>query len=170
MTLLHFVIRVAHVVLGAFWAGSAFLLATFLLPAVEETGAAGGAVMESLTRRNMIRVLTWIGVFTVLTGIYLLWEMSHHFNGSFMGSKAGILLSTGGLLGIVALLLVVHVSRPTAKKLGALGAKVAASGAPPTPDDAAELARLRGKLKLAARLIAVILGGALVCMALGPHI
>jgi hypothetical protein len=170
MTPLHLLVRVVHALLGAFWAGSAFLMAYFLLPAVEETGSSGGAVMEALTRRNMIRVLIWMGVFTVLTGIYLLWGMSGHFTGPFMGTEAGILLSTGGLFGILALLVAVHVSRPTARKLVALGAKVAASGAPPTPEEVAEMTRLRGKLKFAARLVAVLLAVTLVCMALGPHV
>jgi uncharacterized membrane protein len=170
MTLLHFVLRVAHVLLAAFWAGSVFLMAIFLVPAVEEAGPAGGTVMQALTRRHMPRILTWAGLFTVLTGLYLLWQLSNHFTASFMGSTSGILLSVGALFGIVALLIGVHVSKPTVNKMGALGAKMAASGAPPTPEDLAEMGRLRGRLKLAMRLMAATLAITLVCMALGPHI
>ena len=48
--------------------------------------------------------------------------------------------------------------------------RVAASGAPPTPDDAAEMARLRGRLATAARLMAVALVVTVILMALAPHI
>jgi hypothetical protein len=170
MTLLHFVIRVTHVLLGAFWVGSVGLLATFVVPAVEETGPAGGAVMGALMRRSMPKVLTLVGVLTVLTGLYLLWQLSGQFSGSFMGSRPGILLGTGGLLGIIALLIGVHVSRPTANKLGAVAQKVAASGAPPTAEDQAEMGRLRARLGAATRIMALVLVLAVICMALGPHI
>ena len=170
MILLHLVLRVVHVLLAAFWVGSVFLMAFFLVPAVEEAGPAGGAVMQALSRRRMPRILVWTGVLTVLTGLYLLWEVSHHFTGTFMGSPTGILLSVGALFGVLALFIGVHMSKPAVDKMGALGTKVAASGAPPTPEDLAEMERLRGRLKLATRLMAATLAIALVCMALGPHI
>jgi hypothetical protein len=170
MTILHFVIRVTHVLLGVFWAGSVLLMTLFIIPAVEEAGPAGGAVMQGLTKRAMPKVLTFVGLFSILTGIYLLWQLSGHFSGTFMGSSSGILLSIGALFGLIALLIGVHVSRPTVNKLGEIGAKVAASGAPPTPDDVAEMARLRARLGMATRLMAIALVVTVVCMALGPHI
>jgi uncharacterized membrane protein len=170
MITLHFVIRVLHVLLGAFWTGAVMLLAFFIVPAVEDSGPAGGAVMQALMKRAMPRTLTFVGLFTVLTGIYLLWELSAHFSSAFMGSTPGMLLSTGALLGIIALLIGVHVSRPTANKLGEIGQRVGASGAPPTPEDVAEMARLRGRLAMAARVMAVALIVTVVCMALAPHI
>jgi len=170
MTILHFVIRVTHILLGVFWAGSVLLLAFFIVPVVEASGPAGGTVMQGLVKRGMPRVLTFVGLFTVLTGIYLLWELSAQFSGAFMGSDPGILLSTGGLFGVIALLIGVHVSRPTVNKLGEIGARVAASGAPPTPEDMAEMARLRGRLGTATRIMALALVVTVVCMALGPHI
>lgn len=170
MTILHFVIRVTHVLLGAFWVGSALLLTLFIIPAVEASGPAGGTVMQGLVKKGMARVLTFVGLFTVLTGIYLLWQLSGHFSGSFMGSSSGILLSTGALFGIIALLIGVHVSRPAVNKLGEIGARVAASGAPPTPEDVAEMARLRARVTTATRYVAIALLVTVVCMALGPHI
>lgn len=170
MTILHVVVRVTHVLLGAFWVGSTLLLALFIIPVVETSGPAGGAIMQGLMKKGMPRFLTFIGLFTVLTGIYLLWQLSGHFSGGFMGSASGILLSTGALFGLIALLIGVHVSRPTVNKLGEIGARVAASGAPPTPEDTAEMARLRARVATATRLVAIALVVAVVCMALGPHI
>ena len=146
------------------------LLAFFVVPAAEEAGPAGGSVMQALTRRGMVGALILSGVLVVLSGIYLLWRMSNHFSPGFMGSTRGILLSIGALFGLIALGIGAHVSRPTVKKLSAIGARVATSGAPPTPEDVAEMARLRGRLGTAAKLAAWSLIVAAVCMALGPHI
>lgn len=170
MAIVHFTVLVIHVVLAAFWAGSVFLMAIFLVPAADETGAVGGTVMEALTRRHVPRILVWVGVFTVLTGLYLLWLISHHFAGAFMGSPAGVLLSIGALSGIVALLLSVHLSQPTLKKMSASGATTESSGALPTPEHVAETGRLQRRLKVATRLTALALVVALVCMALGAHL
>jgi hypothetical protein len=170
MLILHFAVRVTHVLLGVFWAGSVLMLTLFILPAVEASGPAGGTVMQALTKRAMPRVLTFVGLFTILTGIYLLWQLSAHFSGAFMGSSSGILLSTGALFGLIALLIGVHVSRPAVNKLGEVGARVAASGTPPSAEDMAEMARLRARLGTATRLMAVALVVTVICMALGPHI
>jgi hypothetical protein len=170
MTILQLVIRVTHVLLGAFWVGAVFLLTLFIIPVVESSGPAGGTIMQGLMKKGMPRVLTFVGLFTVLTGIYLLWQISAHFSGAFMGSASGILLSIGALFGVIALLIGVHVTRPTVNKLGEISAKVAASGAPPTPEDVAEMARLRARVATAARYAAIALLVTVVCMALGPHI
>ena len=79
--------------------------------------------MQALMKKGMPRMLTVVGLFTILTGIYLLWELSGHFSGTFMGSGSGILLSTGALFGLIALLIGVHVSRPTVNKLGEIAAE-----------------------------------------------
>lgn len=170
MSALHLSIRVIHVFLSAFWFGGALLLALFIEPAVTDSGPAGGAVMQALVRRGMPRILTFVGLFAVLTGLYLLWVRSGHFAGGYMGSPHGILISTGALFGLIALLLGVHLTRPSVKALGAIGGRVAASNAPPTPDDLAEMGRLRGRLRLSTRLVAVSLSVAIVCMAFGAHL
>ncbi len=170
MTVFYLSIRVIHVLLGAFWTGATLLIALFIEPAVTEAGPAGGAVIQALMRRGMSRILTFVGLFTVLTGLYLIWVRSGHFASPYMGSPHGILISTGALFGIVALLLGVHVTRPAAKGLAAIGQRVAASNAPPTPEDLAQMGRLRGRLRLSTRLVAVVLVLTIVCMALGPHL
>lgn len=170
MTAFHLTIRVVHVVLGAFWTGSAILLALFIEPAVREAGPAGGTVMQALMRRGMSRILTWVGVFTVITGLYLIWVRSGHFASAWMGSLSGVLLSAGALLGITALLIGVHLTRPTIDALAKLGGEVAASGSPPSAEALAEMDRLRGRLRLFLRLVALTLVVTVMCMALGPHV
>jgi uncharacterized membrane protein len=162
--------RVVHVLLGVFWAGAVFFLMLFLEPAVREAGPAGGKVMASVQRRGFTRVLSLVGLFNLLTGVYLLWAISGGFSNGFMGSRSGILLSTGMLAGILALGVGIHMTKPTAERLVSLGSHLAALEGPPSPDDLAEMDRLRGKLRAALRIGSALLLGALVLMALGPHI
>lgn len=169
MTGLYLSVRVLHVLFGVFWAGAVFFSALFLDPAVREAGPEGGKVMGVLQRRGWMRAALTMGTLTVVTGVYLLWVMSGRFSPGFMGSRPGILLSTGMLAGILTLGIGMGLSMPTAKKVGALSAKLASAGGAPSAEDLAELARLRGRMTLLLRTVAVLLAVAVVTMALGPH-
>jgi hypothetical protein len=48
----------------------------------------------------------------------------------------------------------VFVQRPAAERLGALGAQIGAAGGAPTPEQAAEMQALRGRLSKVTRLTA----------------
>lgn len=170
MTGLYLSVRVLHVLFGVFWAGAVFFSALFLDPAVREAGPEGGKVMGVLQRRGWMNAVLTMGTLTVLTGVYLLWVMSGRFSPGFMGSRPGILLSTGMLAGLLTLGIGMGLSLPTAKKVGALSARLAAAGGPPSAEDLAELARLRGRMTRLLRTVAVLLAVAVVTMALGPHV
>ena len=169
MEAIYLTTRVIHVLFGVFWAGATFLVVLFLEPAVRDTGAAGGAVMGAMVRRGYSGFIGVLALVNVLTGLWLLWRLSGHFSSGFMGSTSGMLLSTGMLAAILALGTGLHGVRSAVTKLTAIGGRVAASGAPPSPDDQAAMARLRGKLRLYSRITAVLLLVALVTMAIGPH-
>lgn len=162
--------RVVHVLLGSFWVGTVLFAMLYLDPAVREAGQDGGRVMGILLRRGYLRTILLVGAVVVLSGVYLLWALSGGFSAGFMGSLSGILLSTGGLAGVLALLVGAHVSLPTARKLGELGQQVAQSEAPPSQEDQDEMARLRRKLTGALRAAGLLLLVAIITMALGPHV
>jgi uncharacterized membrane protein len=170
MTVTVLSIRVLHVLLGALWVGAVAVTAVFLDPTVREMGPEGGRMMGILQRRGFQRTVLIIAVFTVITGLWLLWHLSGGFSSSFMGSRSGIVLSTGGLLGIIALVIGGHVITPTGKRLGALGARLAAQGTPPGPEDSAEMGRLQRRLTTSLRAVALLVLVTIVLMALGPHL
>ena len=161
--------RVVHVLLGVFWAGAVFFLMIYLEPAIREVGPDGGKVMASVQRRGFNRVLSWVGLFNLLTGMYLLWAISGGFSSGFMGSRSGMLLSTGMLAGILALGVGIHMTKPTAERLASLGSHVASLEGPPAPDDLAEMDRLRGKLRAALRIGSALLLAALAAIPLAAH-
>lgn len=163
------VLRGAHVLLAAFWAGTLFFAVIFLDPSVREAGPEGGKVMQILLRRGYLGAMLTVGALTVLSGIYLLWRISGGFGAPYMGSLGGILASVGGLAGVVALSAGFFVSRPAARAMGEVGARIARSEGAPAPEDLAELERLRNRLTTALRVAGVLLFVAVVAMTVGAH-
>ena len=77
---------------------------------------------------------------------------------------------TGGLLALVALSIGVFFVMPMAKRLGALAAALGASGGKPSPEQAAEMQRLQGRMGKASALGAVLIVGATTAMAVARYI
>jgi uncharacterized membrane protein len=170
MATVYLSVRVIHVLLGVYWAGSVFLAALFLNPSVVEAGAEGGKVMGIMQRRGYTRFVFSVGVGTLLTGFYLLWSLSGHFSPGFMGSRSGILLSVGMLAGLAALGVGVMGTLPAGRKMGAIQATVAAGGGPPSPEEMAEMMRYRDRIVSLVKVLGVLLLVAVVTMGLGPHV
>jgi len=170
MAELYLTVRVLHVLFGTFWAGSVFFVVLYLNPSVIEAGPEGGKVMGILQRRGWMNAVIFIAVVTVLTGFYLLWVMSGHFSSGFMGSKSGVLLSVGMLAGLISLGIGLFVTMPASRRMGAIAAAAAARGAPPTPEELANMTRLRDRIGVFVRVVGVLLLVAVVTMALGPHL
>lgn len=162
-------VRLVHLLLGVFWGGTVLFAALYLMPSVGEAGPAGGQVMKQLMKRGYLGAMTLVGLVTVLTGVYVLWSVSGGFGSDFMGSARGIVLSSGGLTGVLALGVLAHVSRPTARKIGEVAQRMAATDGPPADDDAAEMARLSAKARRALNVVFVLMLVTLACMAYGAH-
>jgi uncharacterized membrane protein len=170
MEWVHLTMRAVHVLLGSFWVGTVLFAVLYLDPAIREAGPDGGRVMGILLRRGYLRTILLVGAVVVLSGIYLLWAISGGFAEAFMGSRSGVLLSIGGLAGVLALLVGAHVSLPTARKLGEVARHAAESEGSPSQEDQDEMARLRRRLTRALRGAGLLLLVAILTMALGPHV
>ena len=163
--------RLIHILSGVFWVGGILLFAHFVFPAARALGPAGGALMSHLTQvRQLPRVLLTAGGVTVLSGLGLYWHDSMGFQGAWMRTHTGMLFGAGGLLAVVAIVVGLTVNAPAAKRLGVLGAKVQAQGAPPTFDQAAEMQRLQQRLGTALRAVALLLVLATAAMALARYV
>lgn len=151
-----------HVFFAILWAGGAIAAGLFIIPAVLEAGPAGGAVMGGVVRRRFPIVMTASGLVVVLTGLRL---YMMRFSLDWLGTTHGILLSIGVLAGLAAFGIGLFVQKPAVDRMGALGAKLAAADTPPSPDDAAEMERLRTRVGKVARVLAWHLIVAAVLMA-----
>ena len=156
------IVILLHVLSGVIWAGGAIAAGFFFLPAVLESGPAGGVVMGGVVRRKFPIAMTAAAGMVVLTGVRL---YMIRFTSTWLGSPEGLVLTLGGVLGLGAFVIGIFFQKPAAEKLSALGAKVAAAGRPPTPAEAAELTILRTRLGRVGRLTAWHLLGAAALMA-----
>jgi uncharacterized membrane protein len=151
-----------HVVFGIVWAGGAITAGLFILPSVLEAGPQGGAVMAGVVKRRFPVVMVIAATIVILAGARM---YTLRFSTDWLTSAEGLVLTLGAVLGLGAYVLGVFVQRPLVGRIGALAAQIAASGAPPTAQQAAELLHLRTRLKKIAALTAWHLIGAIVLMA-----
>jgi uncharacterized membrane protein len=164
------VLRVVHVAAGVFWAGAILFIAHFLEPAVREAGPDGAKVMQALQKRRYLDAMPVVAVLTLVSGFWLYWRT---FGRAHPGPGAGgpeLVLGAGGLVSLVAFVIGVTVMRPSALRVGRLGAELAQ--APPDKKEAlgAELARLRSRMRTAGRWLAALLGIAILCMAVARYV
>jgi uncharacterized membrane protein len=160
------VLRLLHIVIGVFWVGAVVFIAFFLIPSIRASGAAGGAVMQRLTSRQMHLWLMGASILTVLSGIGLYWHDSAGFSSSaWLGSGPGRTFGLGAVLALVAIAIGMAVNSRAAKQLGDLAAQVQAGGRPPSPDEASAMQRLQDRLATGAVLAAILLLVATAAMA-----
>ncbi len=162
-------LRLIHVVIGVLWVGSAVFLAVFLIPAIRASGPAGGAVMGQLQNRKLSIWIMVMAFLTILSGLGL---YAHDSAGSatWLASGPGRTFGLGAVFAIVTLVIGMSVNAPTASKLSALGASIAASGGPPSAEQAAEMQRLQVRLGKAAVAAAVLLLCAASAMAVARYV
>ncbi len=167
--MLTIVLRLLHVVAGVIWTGGAVVIASYVVPSVQATGPAGGAVMREIVFVRKLPVhMTILAFITVLTGFAL---FSGNARGTgWGGTPAGMTFGIGGLFGLTALLLGAFWSRPTANKIAALGAKIQAAGSPPPAPMAAEMQALQATLGMALRVVALCAVLAAVAMSVARYL
>ena len=136
------VFRIVHITAGVLWVGSVFLLTTAIAPAAEAIAPAGAPFLgELLGKRRLVDRIIGLGTVTVVGGLFLYWHDWHLFPsfGDWLTSRFGGSLTIGMVSALIALGIGGSITRPNARRMLALGAQVAASGAPPTPEVAAEI-------------------------------
>lgn len=165
MNTLLVILRLVHIACGVYWAGTIFFFTTFLQPSVKDLGPDGGKVMIRLFERGYLTALPVIAVAAVVSGWWMLWIVSSGFESAYMGSRNGIALSTGGLLGTVALLAGLFVMRPAALRIWAIAKEM------PTADESrrgalmAEMGPLQARTAMAAKTIFSLLAAVVILMA-----
>ncbi|MBS3913493.1 MAG: hypothetical protein KG003_03280 [Bacteroidetes bacterium] len=165
-----FYLRLIHIPFGVFWAGGAMILAWYIIPAVKNSGPDGPRMMAAITGTNKFPVvLTISATITVVVGWILIYHNIEVFGKSWMGSPMGISLSTGGVLGTIALLIGLTVSKPTVTKIQKISAMIAETGNPPNDEQKLILGRLQNRLFVAARFIAILLAVTVILMAVARN-
>ena len=159
-------LRLVHIFSGIFWAGSVALLVWFILPAQLVLGRGAMPFMQELMMRRRLRVYVTIAmIVTLLSGLAMYARLAMTTHGQWAGSTPGKVLGIGALAAIIAGGIGGSVGASTARKMSQLGAKIHASGGPPTDDQVAEAAATIGRFRSALRIVALLLIVAIAAMA-----
>jgi uncharacterized membrane protein len=159
------VFRFLHIVAGVLWVGSAFLFVGFIGPSAAEVGPSAGPLLTAaVKKRKVAKVITVLGVVTVIAG-WILWlkNMSLYPSlGDWVTSSFGFVLTIGGVLATISAYVGAVGVGMNVERAVDLGAEIAASGGPPTPEQQARLDQLgktlerHGKTDLVLLVLAVL--------------
>lgn len=122
------VLRLIHIVLGVFWAGTIFFLVLYLAPAIGRVGPDGGKVLAQISGARFFEVMPLVALITLVSGLWLMWIVSGGFGRPFFVSRWGIALTVGGAASIVAFLIGTLIMRPTTLRILAMRSDVEAAG------------------------------------------
>jgi hypothetical protein len=150
-----------------------FRVVLFLQPSAAATGPAGAPFMaELLGKRKLPSRIIELGTITVVAGLILYWIDWHDYPtfGDWISTRFGVALTVGALCAITALGLGIFITRPNVQRLFALGQQVAASGGPPSPEQAAEMGTIQHRLKVWARVGFGFLIVAVLLMSTASHL
>jgi len=170
-SLLFLIVRPLHVLLAAVWIGSGVFMGIMLMPTIEASGPAGGAIMIGMNRKGLVPFFAAISGITVLTGIYLFWRFTGGFDPEISRSHAGMAFGIGGVAGILAAIIGGSVVGRASKQLVEIMTRAMSM-----PDGAEKgglmktAEGLRQRIKSAGNIVLVLQVIALVLMALGHYI
>lgn len=164
-------LRLVHILAGLFWVGAAVMMAGFIEPVAREAGPAGGRFMQGLVQQRRLPLyFTISALLTILSGLALYWRASAGLQWSWVLSGPGLAFTIGAVAAIVAAVLGQVINAPTAVKIGAVGAQMQAAGGPPSAALVAQMQALQAQLRLAVRVVAVLLVIAAASMAVARYI
>lgn len=163
------VLRVLHIVSGAYWAGAAFVLSAFVTPTAKAAGLEGGKYMQTLARSRLSASLSAAAGITVLSGFLLYWRDSGGFQAAWILSGQGLGYSLGAVAGLAAFAIGALTGR-TVKRMGEVAAEMQAAGGPPSPAQMAEIQALQKKLADSGAWLAILLVIALLGMSVARYL
>jgi len=163
-------LRLVHVLLGVFWAGTIFFFAAFLLPSLGDIGPDAGKVMGALQKRNYVNVMPVIALITIISGILLFYKVSGGFSAAYPRSHY-MGYGTGGTAAIIALAIGMILIRPAANRMGQIMQSMPST--PPGPEKDAlltEVQKLRQRTALGSQIVAGLLLLAVILMAVTRYV
>ena len=165
------VLRLIHIVTGVLWAGGIFMLALFILPAVNASGPEGGKVMRQLASTNHYpNVMTGAATLNIIAGLLLYWNRSNGFSMDYLSSAQGMTIGTGAILAIIAYIIGLSITRPGVFRMIHIGNEIAAAGGKPTENQMSDMTRLRKNIGNATKYMAWLLLITVCCMAIARYL
>jgi hypothetical protein len=163
------ILRLIHILSGAFWVGAALFNAILLIPTIRALGPAGGPVMQHLVQVKKLPIwLLGSGILTFLSGFSLYYRASGGFSNGFMQSGPGMTFGLGAVFALLAIIVGLLFTSPAAKRAGSIAASLA--GKPPTPEQAAQLQAAQKQIGVTSALATLFVFLATCAMAVARYI
>jgi uncharacterized membrane protein len=160
------VLRLIHILSGAFWFGAVFTNFVFVQPAVLALGPEGQRVMVHVLRdRRFLDAVLGAALLTGIAGGILFLRDSGGLQLSIVFGASDIGFTVGAVAGLLALLVFVFVGYPTTRRVVAIGSLLEAERRPPTPEELALLARSQRELKPLGVVVLDLVGNTAAAMA-----
>jgi ribose/xylose/arabinose/galactoside ABC-type transport system permease subunit len=148
------VLRVFHILAGVLWVGSSFFFVAFLGPASGMVGPeVSGPMFGVLVNKMRVpKVITGLAMVTVTFG-WLLWLKDlHDYSDWDVGDWVfhhhfGLVLTIGAILATFAFFEGYLGVGKNVERLTEMGGQIAASGAPPTPEQGSTMQKLQADIK-----------------------
>jgi hypothetical protein len=148
------VLRTLHITAGVLWVGSSFFFIGFLGPATGMVGPeVSGPLFQVLVGKMRVpKVITGLAMVTVTFG-WLLWLKDLHDYSSWSLSNwvlhqhFGLVLTIGAILATFAFFEGYLGVGKNVERLTEMGGQIAASGAPPTPEQQSTMQKLQADIK-----------------------
>ena len=163
-------LRILHVGLGVFWAGTIFFFASYLDSAIRAGLPASAVVPQYLMQRKFMIVLPITALVTILSGLAMYWRDSGGMASEWTRSHQGLTLGIGGLAGIIAFIIGVGVLRSAQMRMMALGSQMQTAEGAEKERMGGEVAALRARATGALRAVAAFLGIAVLSMAVARYV
>lgn len=130
------VLRLIHVVGGAFWLGAAATLFVFLQPTALATAPEGQRFMLHLLRnRHFSEVVLVDALLTGAAGAILFWRNTNGFELELMTQPQFLGFTVGAVAGAIALLFFVVVGYPAGRRMVAIASRLEVERRPPSEDE-----------------------------------
>jgi uncharacterized membrane protein len=164
-------LRMLHVLAGVYWAGGILLFATFVAPAIREAGPEGGKVMQALLRRRYLDVMPAVSVVTILSGVWLLWQVSAGFEPTWFAAPAAHTLLLGMVTSLIAFGVGMFGIRPTVRRIAPrMQAAMQQPEGPAREAALAEVRAMQGRVQGMGTTVGVLLVVAVLTMAIWRYV
>lgn len=165
-------IRSLHVLLAALWLGATGFAVLFLDGLLADTGSDGSAaILTVLDRRKFHAFMGSVGGLVVLSGAWLYWRFTGHFDPNLSGTMGARVFGAGGASGIIALIVGGSVIGRNMKKVTGLAARGAVlPDGPERTSIFSQVQATRRRIHSAGWITFVLQMIALVLMAIGHYV
>ena len=160
------ILRLLHILPGATWVGSAVFLAFVVQPALAKTGPPHAPALMANMLKPLMIVLHGSAIMTIVFGIIMAFRVQDPLFDFLWSTDWGTLIWLGSLFSVVDYG-IGNIAGLSNKKMADIGKSLTG---PPSPEQAAEMTKLRDRAILLARVGAIGVVIAVACMALANHV